>query len=283
MANKNSKPRSFYQRFALKIGLEEAKDKFVARAHNRIFEQMYFKYRDLFGDEIIISVADALGRRTEFARSLSRQVGEDFNDVLKAIEGFHAVLAGHGRPWSDEISGVIGYLLRNSEIDLGIRWRPPFFVPAGAEELDESLVNDNLLWLREDSSFEGVLKPYEKGLRHLLHSQNRPEVLSDVITDMYESLEALAKLLTGRDSDLSGNAELFIKKIKASDEYKAILKNYIDYSNRFRHAARRNQPRPVITARETESFVYLTGFFLGSRYRRADIDHNIVISMRGSI
>ena len=86
--------------------------------------------------------------------------------------------------------------------------------------------------------FKGVLAPYEKGLRHLLHSQIRTELLNDVVTDMYESLEALAKLQTGRDSDLSGNAELFIKKVSASDEYKVILRNYIDYANRFRHAVR---------------------------------------------
>ena len=262
MAQTNPKPKSFYQRFALDISLDDAKQKFVARAHNRIFEELYLKYRDLWGQEITISVADALGRRADYMRSLSGQVGKDFNDVLKAIEGVHAVLASHGRTWSNEVNGVIDYLLRNSEIDMGIRWRPPFFVPSGAEELDEKLVNDNLLWLREDSSLKGVLAPYEKALRHLIHSQNRTELLNDVVTDMYESLEALAKLLTGRDSDLSANAELFIKKVKASDEYKVILRNYIDYANRFRHAVRKTQPRPVISAKETESFVYLTGLFI---------------------
>jgi hypothetical protein len=258
MAQKNPKPRSFYQRFALDISLDEAKEKFVARAHNRIFEHLFSKFRS-FSGEIRLSVADALGRRVDFRQSLSSQIGEDFNDVLKAIEGMNPPVARYGY---DDVEGAIDYLLRNAEIDLGIRWRPPFFVPAGAEELDEKLINDNLLWLREDSSFEGVLTPYEKGLRHLLHSQDRPELFKDVITDMYESLEALAKLLTGRDSDLSGNAELFIKKVKASDEYKIILKNYVDYANRFRHAARKTQPRPILSARETESFVYLTGLFI---------------------
>jgi len=259
MAEKNPKPRSFYQRFALTINLDEAREKFVARAHNRVFEQLYLRYRSVLGEQIMLSVADALGRRVDFRHSLSSQIGEDFLDVLKAIEGVHAGLDSHG---IGALDGVIDYLLRNSEVDLGVRWRPPFFVPAGAEELDEKLVSDNLLWLREAPSFEPVLTPYEKGLRHLLHSQNRPELLKDVITDMYESLEAVAKLLTGRDSDLSGNAELFIKKVKASDEYKMILKNYVDYANRFRHAARKTQPRPVLSARETESFVYLTGLFI---------------------
>ncbi len=261
MAQKNPKPKSFYQRFALDISLDEAKQKFVARAHNRIFEELYLEHEDNWGAEIQRAVADALGKRVNFNRSLSGQIGDDFLDVLKAIEAMH-IVASHAGYWNDDLNRLVAYLLLVSEIDLGIRWKPPFFVPAGAEELDEKLVNDNLLWLRKDSSFKGVLAPYEKGLRHLLHSQIRTELLNDVVTDMYESLEALAKLQTGRDSDLSGNAELFIKKVSASDEYKVILRNYIDYANRFRHAVRKNQPRPIISARETESFVYLTGVFI---------------------
>jgi hypothetical protein len=261
MAQKNPKPTSFYQRFALGISLDEAKQKFVARAHNRIFEELYLEQEETWGAEIQRAVADALGKRVNFNRSLSSQIGDDFFDALKAIEAMH-IVASHAGYWNDQLNRLVTYLLLASEIDLGIRWQPPFFVPAGAEELDDKLVNDNLIWLREDSSFEGVLTAYEKGLRHLLHSQNRPEVLKDVITDMYESLEALAKILTGRDSDLSGNAELFIKSVKASDEYKVILRNYVDYANRFRHAARKTQPRPVLSARETESFVYLTGLFI---------------------
>lgn len=256
------KPKSFYQRFALDISLDEAKEKFVARAHNRIFEELYLQYRKLWGAEIMTSVADALGRRVDFQRSLSNQIGENFLNVLKAIEGFHAVLASHGRTWGEEVDGVIDYLLRNSEIDLGIRWQPPFFVLSGAQELDNTLVNDNLLWLRQKSAFKPVVAPFEKGVRHLLHSQNRPELLSDVITDMYEALEALARVLTGRDADLSGNAELFVKAVKASDEYKAILKDYINYANRFRHAVRKDQRRPILSPREAESFVYLTGLFI---------------------
>ena len=224
---------------------------------------MYYEYRDAHGQEIQLSVADALGKRVDFHRSLSGQIGYDFFDALKAIEGMHSMAAG---PFERQLNAAIEYLLGISEIDLGIQWRPPFFfLLAGAKELDEKLVNDNLLWLRSDSSFEGVLATLPKGLHHFLHSQNRPELLNDVITDMYESLEALAKLVTGRDSDLSGNAERFIKDVKASDEYKAILKNYIDYANRFRHAARKTQPRPVLSARETESFIYLTGLFTEAR------------------
>jgi hypothetical protein len=80
---------------------------------------------------------------------------------------------------------------------------------------------------------------------------------------MYEALEALAKIVTGRpDKDLSANRELFIKKVKASDEYKQLLKDYIDYANKFRHAVKEGESRPKLTEKEAESFIYLTGLFI---------------------
>jgi hypothetical protein len=54
-------------------------------------------------------------------------------------------------------------------------------VKSGAELLDKALVNDVLQWLR-DKAYENVFMPYEKGLRHFLEAEKRPEVLSDVIT-----------------------------------------------------------------------------------------------------
>jgi hypothetical protein len=80
---------------------------------------------------------------------------------------------------------------------------------------------------------------------------------------MYESLEALAGIITNRPKkDLSANRELFISKVKASDEYKKILSEYINYSNEFRHAAEEGRSKPAILPKEVESFIYLTGLFI---------------------
>jgi hypothetical protein len=72
----------------------------------------------------------------------------------------------------------------------------------GAALLDQKLVNDTLHWLR-GAGYDSVLKPFEKGLHHLLEAHIKKDGLSDVITDMYEAVEALAKKVTGRDKDLS--------------------------------------------------------------------------------
>jgi hypothetical protein len=157
---------------------------------------------------------------------------------------------------------LIESVLKESEVDLGIRWRNEKFIKSGAELLDQKLVNDVLHWLR-DKTYKDVLTPYEKGLRHFLEAEKRPELLSDAITDIYEALEALAKIITNRpNSDLSANAERFISAVNASEAYKKLLKEYIDYANRFRHAPRPERPRPTPSVHEVESFIYLTGIFI---------------------
>jgi hypothetical protein len=148
-----------------------------------------------------------------------------------------------------------------TEADLGVEWRDGLFHKKGATLLDAQLVNDPLRWAR-NKGLDQVVAPLEKALAHLLDSERRPEVLNDVITDAYESLESLAKFVTGRDKDLSANRELFLSKLNASDKYKVILKEYIDYAQAFRHGAGPNSPRATIEYREAESFVYVTGIFI---------------------
>jgi hypothetical protein len=145
------------------------------------------------------------------------------------------------------------------EVDLGVRWgeKPGHFIPTGAPSLDEALVNDPLSWMSGDA-LKTVRSPFEKGLRHYIESSKRPELLGDVVTDLYEALEATTKIVTGRDADLSGNRELFISRVRASAEYKLLLKQYIEYANRFRHAG----DRPESSRAEAESFIYLTGLFI---------------------
>jgi len=154
-------------------------------------------------------------------------------------------------------------LLAESEIDLGIEWTGTQFLRSGAPALDHALVKEPLGRLAADAKYATVLLPFDKGLRHLLQSNSRPELLADVVTDMYEALEALAKIVTGRsDKDLSGNAELFISKSPVPSGYRKLLKDYIEYANEFRHAARPGEVRSMPSEKEAEAFVYLTGLFI---------------------
>src|SRR5580704_16661123 len=140
-----AKRPSFYQRFNLDISVEDAMKKFVARAHMRIFNEFYESNPD-FRTEMFRAVGDALGKVPKWSnRSLSAQVGDDFNDVLMAIEGMYRSLPGSRLP--DTLDRLVNRLFDRSELDLGIRWVAPRFQRAGAEELDRVLVNDTLDWL----------------------------------------------------------------------------------------------------------------------------------------
>ena len=71
------------------------------------------------------------------------------------------------------------------------------------------------------------------------------------------------KIVTGRgDRELSANMESFIKAVQVSDIYKPILKEYIVFGNKIRHAGKDGQPKPHLTRKEVESFVYMTGVFI---------------------
>src|SRR5262249_44447769 len=126
---------------------------------------------------------------------------------------------------------LVNDILSMTEVDIGIRWNEGQFLPSGSPLLDDRLVNDVLQCL-QPKQYDGVRASFNKGLEHFLHSTSKPHLLSDVVTDMYEALEGLAKIVTGRDRDLSGNAESFISAAKVSDGYKPILKEYVAYANK---------------------------------------------------
>lgn len=192
--------------------------------------------------------------------SFKKYVKGDFHRCLQVIEASYNAL-------EDDVdrkllSRVIDHILGKSEIDLGIAWENGRFIRTGAKLLDQELVNEPLSWLK-NRQYKNVYDPFAKGLSHFLQAEKRPELLYDVITDMYESLEALAKRVTGRPKkDLSANAELFIKKINISEDYKPIMKEYVSYANIFRHAIENGKERPSLSVREVESFIYLTGLFI---------------------
>ena len=249
----------FTQRFDISIDQEEARKMFVNRAHNRIFSGYYYKHHESDRYKIHHEISSALGDKHSYHKSLSKQVGDDFYRILLALETLYKKISIIYRSHVDEL---IKQIISESEIDIGIRWKNGKFVKSGAKLLDDVLVNDILHWLRENNYFS-VLTPFEKGLNHFLHSGKRSDLFADVITDMYEAVEALSKIITERpNKDLSSNRELFISKVKASSGYKKLLAEYINYANEFRHAAEEEKSKPSLNPAEVESFIYLTGVFI---------------------
>jgi hypothetical protein len=252
--------KKFNERFDIEVPIEEAKRRFINRVHNSLLGQ-----EGLAGYDWPVTgraVANALGElyaggQLYHASTFELYTRKEFHRTLQAIEALYGISS----VFAQRVDGLVAEILSLCEIDLGIRWTKGRFLPSGAKILDDKLVNEVLNWLRV-GTYQTVLTPFEKGLDHLLRSQAKPELLTDVVTDVYESLEALAKIVCSNEKTLDANREMFISRVSASNEYKQILRDYCEYAHRFRHGASAPENKPTITHAETESFVYLTGLFI---------------------
>ena len=247
---------SFHQRFNIEIGLEYAQECFMNRVSNMM--PVIFNAAKGVDRRLPWKLANALGIEYRGQDKLEHFLSDDFYSCLRTLEATYDLMSDSYKREFDERMKTI---LSLTEVDLGIQWRDGAFWPSGATLLDEALVNENLKWL-SDPKYIAVLTPFEKGLRHFLEAQQQPEKLSDAITDIYEALEALAKIVTGKNKDLSGNAESFISGLKLSDHYKGMLKAHILYANQYRHAAEPGEKRKPPLPNEVEAFVYTTGLFI---------------------
>ncbi len=261
----------FHQRFNIQVPIEEAKRRFINRIRNSVLSYNAFNnfqgYQS-FWNSICDAVANRLGEPVQYGHdSIQIFTGDwKWHKTLQAVEAVYDQFDGQRNfhfPFT--ISKRVGLIMQQAELDLGIRWTDGRFLPSGASELDEVLINDSLRWIREKGLLT-VQAPFEKSLSHLLQARAKPELLSDVITDAYEALEALAKIVTGRDQTLDANQDAFLAKICASDEYKQILneclRKYRSFAHKFRHGAASPEKKPSIGYAEAESFVYLTGLFI---------------------
>lgn len=271
-----SKRRLFHERFDIKVGTDEARRRFLNRVTTLIIcnATSALPRHSVYGLDLVDVyeyIAFELGTDYSMNQSFHQFIEGDFGRCLQFLEALYGVVKE--RDHYEEIgalnlSNQIVRVVEASEVDLGISWQPPIFVRTGAPLLDENLVNEPLRWL-SDPKYESVYDPFSKGLSHYLEATNKPERLADVITDMYEAVEALARIVTGKDRDLSGNRETFIKSIRASDHYRRLLKDYVEYGSEFRHAVRLGKPRPTLSEPEVESFIYLTGLFIRLAIRQA--------------
>lgn len=250
----------FHQRFNLNLDIEEAKRRFVNRAHNFIIHGLPGKLSP-WGVEHINNlekfICTKLGERYTGIYCLSSILGNDFLVHLRALEALFK--NADTKESTDEAAKSF---INDSELDLGLRWQNGQFIASGSPLLDEKLVND-VLALLTNSNHKAVLDSFVNGLSHFLHSLKNPSLLSDVVTNMHKSLEALAQNVNTNDKDLSANREAFVANLKLSEAYKRMLKEYIQYANDFAcHAAKRGEAKPAPSRREVEAFIYQTGIFL---------------------
>jgi hypothetical protein len=266
-------PYPFHVRFNIDIPIEEARRRFTHRITNRVrklaipsdyLDSVLFESESTLGEPHPTFIdAHHFDPYPIFIQRWIEIVNGDFLRCLHALEGLAKGLRAMNvspNP-EEELNTAISDTLAESEVDVGVCWQDGCFTKKGAELLDQKLVNESLRWLA-NPKYHNVLVPFQKGLSHLLEGSKELQRYGDAVTDMYEALEAMAKIVTGKTKDLSALREEFISKLKLSDSHKRMLKEYIDYGCDFRHALEERQTRTWPLEHEAENFVYLTGLFL---------------------
>jgi hypothetical protein len=257
--------RDFYQRFGLKFDVGEARRRFVNRVFNRILDEHVSeiaKDRPSITIDLLRAIHDDFGEGGPvkdffpFLTNISGYTKRDFDSVLRSIE-----LLWEIHPHASWDDSIVSNIIERAEAPLGITFRLGKFYPLADPVLDEALVVAPLRKLTS-AGYQAVANPFEKALRHLIAGQQDKTRLGDAITDSYEALEAITRIVTGNSERLEKNIRTFVSKLGVSDEYQTILKNCAHYAHRFRHSPTANLPRPQISYKEAESFVYLTGSFI---------------------
>ena len=198
----------FHKRFNVDVEVDEARRRFVERIRTltwSLLNQLYLTDRHDM-NSLLQAINFHLGERhhpvsrpSEVMQQWDAFVGDSFPKCLNMTEAVRAglVIQRYSPKTVAEFIKGVTTAVQNSEFDLEISWDGKIFTRKGAELLDEKLVNEPLEWLG-DPKYRNVLIPFEKGLKHWMEGQKNPERYGDVITDVYEAIEALAKLVTGK-------------------------------------------------------------------------------------
>jgi hypothetical protein len=268
----------FYRRFNLTYNKEDVKNRFVIRIVNAIHGYFPLLQKQILDDDkqewvklSLVNVASALGTEYRWSKIFSDYIQGNFLNCLVSLETLYDTFLHQleDTVYTRILDNLIKQTISSNEVDIDIEWREGKFWPSGAKLLDNALINENLKWL-SDKGYKSVITPFEKGLHNFLEAKNKPERLSDTVTDIYEAVEAMAKIVNNKNDDLSKNAELLIKKLKLSEYYKKMIKDYIKYANDYRHSVKLGEAKNLLTYNEVESFVYISGIFIRLSIQQLD-------------
>jgi hypothetical protein len=269
----------FERRFGIEVDQGQARSRFTNRVELLVFarlnkteqSKLLFLYRYRTGThipsgshqyalegvlltDVIVGVAESM----ELV-----EIKKDFLGYLHLVE-----LAYEALPERQEmIDKAVRTALADAEADLGVSWHSGVFAPHETPILDKPLREELLSSMLAGSQYDNVRAAYKHGLSILTQAGQDENQLKDSVVNMYESLEAMAKLVTGHDKDLSQNRQRLVKKLMLPGSYSDILEHVVAFGNAFRHAdslepGSRRGKRPLLSRQLAESYSYFIGVFL---------------------
>lgn len=154
---------------------------------------------------------------------------DEFMETAKVLSFIHKALDKYPesqKTLSRSIENALGY----ATTDLQVTWNDGMFYPSGAKELDEKLIEQPFKWLGD---FPDEKADYLKAVTGYTSKK-----LDEVIANCYIAVEGLARTILGNKKTLDNNREGLMERLALSQEWKALLSNFIRYANEFeRHAS----------------------------------------------
>ena len=250
---------NFSHRLDRKTKLDEAKRRFVARVSEEIFQDPFSASLPTFKRVF----ATLLGKQYISAMSsLEEYIEPGFEGTLQGLEAFYSA---YSLRFPTDVEGLealnaqIDSLLAESEVDLGVRWHQGQCMLFETTFLDDSVMDDVILWLQE-KKYQNVLEPYRRGIVQFLHAEKSPSALAQVVLDMYAAMDACVANMTY--ADLSTNQELFINSVPVSAQGQDMLRAYLKYAHTCRQAVQSEKTQLALSLPEVEALIYLTGVFI---------------------
>jgi len=249
--------KEFENNFGIEATIEQEKLRFINRIENRIFEEFLpYNYYDknLFNQVCYEMGEDAnVYFRNDRFPPFSAVTKKDFNktllvvtvlaDIFNKDEQYHLV---------DNISDEVTSAISKARCDLGIKWVNGSFYPSGDQILDTQLIESSFLLLdqypNEKIDFKNALDNYQAGS------------LYGVVENCYLAIEGLCRKVLNNNETLDKNRVDLKNIISSSNEWGAILSNYIRYAHEYRRHASEN--RHNLKPEEVEAYLYLTGLII---------------------
>jgi len=258
--------KRFNKIFGIQDSEEDEKKRFVQRINQTAIETVEgltypVSYEKIFNNicyRLGVNADDRISRANHMSfgyethiPSLRSLTNDEFLPTLKVLVLLYKFFEDNNEQ-QKKISVWIEFALSNATIDLGIRWRNGMFYPSGAKLLDEKLIEDPFDWLQD---YPDEKKDFLKALS--CYSAND---YGGVIINDYLVVEGLARKILNNSKTLDNNKEEMMKKVGLSQQWKALLNNYITYANDYKRHASEN--RHSIKPTEAEAFLYFTGLIV---------------------
>ena len=165
-----------------------------------------------------------------------------------------------------ELLTKVENLFNKASFDIGYIYRDGIIVKSGAKALDNKLILENMVWLR---NFPTCADRFNDAISDYLGKR-----YANAITNAYASFESMVKTILKTNSrfDKPETKADFLRWASLDKEWAQLLNNYCEIAHAFSSRHGKSEEKnglSDVSAEQTEFFIYITGTFLRLISRKA--------------